>query len=100
MLQFRPNKQRVDKKPLYGKDMILSFYFWKKKCKSDIYFWNLTSETPTLFTIKLHHGGEFTRFPNVNYINGTISYSDTVDINAFFVHQLDIMMKGLGYVAP
>ncbi|CAI9266417.1 unnamed protein product [Lactuca saligna] len=55
---------------------------------------------PTLFTIKLHHGGEFTKFPDVNYIDGTVTYVDMVDIEEFSVHEMDAIMKGLGYSVP
>ncbi|CAI9288241.1 unnamed protein product [Lactuca saligna] len=55
---------------------------------------------PTLFTIKLHHGGEFTKFPNVNYIEGTVTYVDMVDIEEFSIHEMDAIMKGLGYSVP
>ncbi|CAI9262685.1 unnamed protein product [Lactuca saligna] len=49
---------------------------------------------PTLFTIKLYHGGEFTKYPDVCYIDGTINYVDMVDIDEFSVHELDAIMKG------
>nr|KAJ0211116.1 hypothetical protein LSAT_V11C400180490 [Lactuca sativa] len=55
---------------------------------------------PTLFTIKLHHGGEFTKFLDVNYIDGTVTYIDMVDIEEFSVHEMDAIMKGLGYSDP
>ncbi|CAI9295182.1 unnamed protein product [Lactuca saligna] len=55
---------------------------------------------PTLFTIKLHHGGEFTKFPNVNYIEGIVTYVDMVDIEEFSIHEMDAIMKGLGYSVP
>ncbi|CAI9285051.1 unnamed protein product [Lactuca saligna] len=55
---------------------------------------------PTLFTIKLRHWGEFTKFPDVNYIDGTVTYIDMVDIEEFSVHEMDAIMKGLGYSVP
>ncbi|CAI9273386.1 unnamed protein product [Lactuca saligna] len=55
---------------------------------------------PTLFTIKLQHGGEFTKFPNVNYIEGTVTYVDMVDIEEFSIHEMDAIMNGLGYSVP
>nr|KAJ0208196.1 hypothetical protein LSAT_V11C500275290 [Lactuca sativa] len=56
--------------------------------------------TPYIVTIKLHHGGEFTKFPNVNYIEGTVTYVDMVDIEEFSIHKMDAIMKGLGYSVP
>ncbi|CAI9287655.1 unnamed protein product [Lactuca saligna] len=55
---------------------------------------------PTLFTIKLYHGGEFTKYPDVRYIDGTVNYVDMVDIDEFSVHELDAIMKGFRYGFP
>nr|KAJ0220802.1 hypothetical protein LSAT_V11C200091720 [Lactuca sativa] len=55
---------------------------------------------PTLFTIKLYHGGEFTKYPDVRYIDGTVNYVDMVDIDEFLVHELDAIMKGFRYGVP
>nr|KAJ0219497.1 hypothetical protein LSAT_V11C300137670 [Lactuca sativa] len=44
--------------------------------------------------------GEFTKFPDVNYIDGTVTYVDMVDIEEFSVHEMDAIMKGLGYSVP
>nr|KAJ0225055.1 hypothetical protein LSAT_V11C100025760 [Lactuca sativa] len=55
---------------------------------------------PTLFTIKLYHGGEFTKYPDVRYIDGTVNYFDMVDIDEFSVHELDAIMKGFRYGVP
>nr|KAJ0185174.1 hypothetical protein LSAT_V11C900460370 [Lactuca sativa] len=48
---------------------------------------------PTLFTIKLHHRGEFIKFPGVNYIEGTVTYDDMMDIEEFSIHEMDVIMK-------
>ncbi|CAI9275207.1 unnamed protein product [Lactuca saligna] len=55
---------------------------------------------PTLFTIKLYHEGEFTKYPEVHYIDGTVNYVDMVDIDEFSVHELDAIMKGFRYGVP
>ncbi|CAI9288181.1 unnamed protein product [Lactuca saligna] len=52
---------------------------------------------PNIFSIELHRGGSFTKFPNIRYINGQVRYFDVVDIDEFFVHELDLMMRELGY---
>ncbi|CAI9293924.1 unnamed protein product [Lactuca saligna] len=52
---------------------------------------------PNIFSIELHHGGSFTKFPNIRYINGQVRYFDVVDIDEFSVHELDLMMRELGY---
>ena len=53
-----------------------------------------------MFTIKLYHGGEFTKYPDVRYIDGTVNYVDMVDIDEFSVHELDAIMKGFRYGVP
>nr|KAJ0208306.1 hypothetical protein LSAT_V11C500292640 [Lactuca sativa] len=55
---------------------------------------------PTSLTIKLYHGGEFTKYPDVCYIEGSVNYVDIVDIYEFPVHELDTIMRGLGYGVP
>ncbi|KAL4577937.1 hypothetical protein LXL04_014052 [Taraxacum kok-saghyz] len=50
---------------------------------------------PTLFTIKLYHGGEFTNFRDRKYIDGKVNYVDMVDIDEFSIHDLDAIMRGL-----
>ncbi|KAK9061280.1 hypothetical protein SSX86_018460 [Deinandra increscens subsp. villosa] len=51
----------------------------------------------SLFTIKLHHGGKFTRFPDRRYVDGKIDHIDMIDIDKFCVHDLDHVMLRLGY---
>ncbi|KAL4580718.1 hypothetical protein LXL04_016920 [Taraxacum kok-saghyz] len=55
---------------------------------------------PTLFRIKLFHGGEFTNFRYRKYIDGKVNYVDMVDIDEFSIHDLDAIMRGLRYVVP
>nr|KAJ0222891.1 hypothetical protein LSAT_V11C200090640 [Lactuca sativa] len=80
--------------------------FWMARCEEKSYFpklifWSCVEDGhPTLFTVKLHHGGEFTKFPNVNYIEGTVMYVDMVDIEEFSIHEMNAIMKGLGYSVP
>ncbi|KAL4591693.1 hypothetical protein LXL04_004663 [Taraxacum kok-saghyz] len=50
---------------------------------------------PTLFTIKLYHGGEFTNFRDRKYIERKVNYVDIVDIDEFSIHDLDAIMRGL-----
>nr|KAJ0217201.1 hypothetical protein LSAT_V11C300120200 [Lactuca sativa] len=55
---------------------------------------------PTMFNIKLHHGGNFMKLPNTKYVKGEVRYIDLVDIDEFSVHELDAMMLELGYSVP
>ncbi|XP_035844408.1 DNA-directed RNA polymerase II subunit RPB1-like [Helianthus annuus] len=52
---------------------------------------------PHLFAIKLHHGGSFTKFPNFEYVEGKHNYVDQLDPDFFSVHELDFVLKKLGY---
>ncbi|CAI9280018.1 unnamed protein product [Lactuca saligna] len=51
---------------------------------------------PTWFSIKLHHSGKFTKLPDIKYIGCEVRYVDYVDIDEFFVHELDAIMLDLG----
>ncbi|KAK9053929.1 hypothetical protein SSX86_025004 [Deinandra increscens subsp. villosa] len=53
----------------------------------------------TLFTIKLHHGGKFTKFPSRCYVDGEIDHIDMIDVDKFCVHDLDGVMLRLGYTS-
>ncbi|CAI9268154.1 unnamed protein product [Lactuca saligna] len=55
---------------------------------------------PTMFTIELHHGGRFTKFPGISYIEGKLDHIDLVDMDEFSVHELDEVMLKLGYDVP
>nr|KAJ0217714.1 hypothetical protein LSAT_V11C300139290 [Lactuca sativa] len=60
----------------------------------------LVAGVPTWFSIKLHHGGKFTKLPDIKYTGGEVCYVDDVDIDEFFVHELDAIMLDLGYPDP
>ncbi|KAK9070577.1 hypothetical protein SSX86_010979 [Deinandra increscens subsp. villosa] len=53
----------------------------------------------TLFSIRLHHGGKFTKFPSRTYVKGKIDHIDMVDVDRFCVHELDDVMLRLGYTS-
>nr|KAJ0211898.1 hypothetical protein LSAT_V11C400179570 [Lactuca sativa] len=55
---------------------------------------------PTMFTIELQHGGRFTKFPGISYIEGKLDHVDLVDMDEFSVHELDEVMLKLGYEVP
>ncbi|PWA63816.1 hypothetical protein CTI12_AA349710 [Artemisia annua] len=50
-----------------------------------------------LFTIRIHHGGAFLRFPDREYVGGAEDIFDRVDIDVFSVFDLDQMVLQLGY---
>ncbi|CAI9259871.1 unnamed protein product [Lactuca saligna] len=53
-----------------------------------------------MFTIELHHGGRFTKFPGISYNEGKLDHIDLVDMDEFSVHELDEVMLKLGYDVP
>ncbi|KAL4585030.1 hypothetical protein LXL04_009643 [Taraxacum kok-saghyz] len=50
------------------------------------------------FSLQINHGGMFTKSRSIRYVDGTVDYFDYVDIDLFSVHELDVMVKELGYV--
>ncbi|CAI9261079.1 unnamed protein product [Lactuca saligna] len=49
-----------------------------------------------MFSIRMHHGGEFTSFPGRKYIRGKQTFVNLLDTDTFFVHDIDEMMEYLG----
>ncbi|CAI9289984.1 unnamed protein product [Lactuca saligna] len=55
-------------------------------------------ELSSFCTFRIHHGGMFTKYPGRRYVGGSIDYIDYVDMDVFSVHELDDMMKEIGYI--
>ncbi|CAI9301559.1 unnamed protein product [Lactuca saligna] len=53
---------------------------------------------PMIFSVRLHHGGQFTKFPGRKYIKGKQNYVDLLDIDTFAIHDIDEMMEELGHI--
>nr|KAJ0218607.1 hypothetical protein LSAT_V11C300154240 [Lactuca sativa] len=49
------------------------------------------------FTLKIHHGGFFTKFPGRKYIERRLAFFDFVDTDLFSVHDLNDMIREIGY---
>ncbi|GJQ96243.1 heat stress transcription factor B-4-like protein [Tanacetum coccineum] len=52
---------------------------------------------PNMFSIRIHHGGKFQRYPGRMYVSGRVDIFDTVDIDLFTVVALNMMVLKLGY---
>nr|KAJ0188756.1 hypothetical protein LSAT_V11C900480270 [Lactuca sativa] len=52
----------------------------------------------TIFSVRLHHGGQFTKFSGRKYIKGKQNYVDLLDIDTFSIHDIDEMMEELGHI--
>ena len=62
-------------------------------------FLNVTGNNDNLFSIKVNYAGVFTSPPGMRYVNGNFIFFDTVDIEEFSIHELNDMVKKLGYSA-
>ncbi|CAI9276942.1 unnamed protein product [Lactuca saligna] len=51
-----------------------------------------------MFCMLLYHGGKFTYFPRRKYVNGKRHYVELLDIESFWVHDIDDMMVKLGHI--
>ncbi|KAI7752853.1 hypothetical protein M8C21_029055, partial [Ambrosia artemisiifolia] len=56
---------------------------------------------PSLFSIKLHHNGRFTRFPKWTYVEGEENFIDLLDHDKYYNYQvpasdLDVGLRALG----
>nr|KAJ0185090.1 hypothetical protein LSAT_V11C900461820 [Lactuca sativa] len=51
------------------------------------------------FTLKIHHGGFFTKFPGRKYVKGRLAFFDFVDTDLFSVYDLNDMIREIGYSA-
>ncbi|CAI9281987.1 unnamed protein product [Lactuca saligna] len=49
------------------------------------------------FTLKIHHGGFFTKFLGRKYVEGRLAFFDFVDTDLFSVHDLNDMIREIGY---
>ncbi|GJW47535.1 heat stress transcription factor B-4-like protein [Tanacetum coccineum] len=52
---------------------------------------------PNMFSIRIHHGGKFQRYPGRMYVSGRVDIFDMVDIDLFTVVALNMMVLELGY---
>ncbi|GJR79421.1 hypothetical protein Tco_0150206 [Tanacetum coccineum] len=48
-----------------------------------------------MFSIRIHHGGKFQRYPGRMYVNGHVDIFDMVDIDLFTVVALNMMVSSL-----
>ncbi|GKC42026.1 mutator type transposase [Tanacetum coccineum] len=52
---------------------------------------------PNNFSLKIHHGGYLSDYPNRRYKDGTCNYFDQVDVDLFSIVDLKDMLEILGY---
>ncbi|GJS84267.1 hypothetical protein Tco_0750808 [Tanacetum coccineum] len=57
----------------------------------------IDSSQESLFALKLNYVGIFTESPGRSYVNGDFAYFDCIDIDEFSIHELNDMVKKLGF---
>ncbi|GJY83671.1 hypothetical protein Tco_0497047, partial [Tanacetum coccineum] len=55
---------------------------------------------PSVFCLKINHGGTFTSPPMIRYKGGKVNWVDDIDSDIFFIVEVTSMMKELGYENP
>nr|GEZ13483.1 hypothetical protein [Tanacetum cinerariifolium] len=55
-------------------------------------------KAPNIFSIRIHHGEKFQRYPGRMYVSGRVDIFDMVDTNLFTVFSLNMMVLKLGYI--
>ncbi|KAK9070482.1 hypothetical protein SSX86_010884 [Deinandra increscens subsp. villosa] len=68
-----------------------------RKAMDNAEVFKIYKDFPDRFSIKLHHGGRFTKLPNRKYVKGKVDYIDLIDIDLFSLHELDDVMLRLDY---
>ncbi|GKB37988.1 hypothetical protein Tco_0882930 [Tanacetum coccineum] len=53
---------------------------------------------PNMFSIRIHHGGKFQRYPGRMYVSGRVDIFDMFDVDLFTVVALNMMVLKLGYI--
>ncbi|GJW25678.1 mutator type transposase [Tanacetum coccineum] len=78
--------------------MLCEWRIRKKGSKADPYV--DYGAFPTVFCLKINHGGAFTPPPKIRYKGGKVNWVDTIDSDVFSVVEVNNMMKELGYEKP
>ncbi|KAL4573250.1 hypothetical protein LXL04_020049 [Taraxacum kok-saghyz] len=75
---------------------------WKLRSKgeeqSNVDLKKLYNRMSNFFSLKIHHGGMFTTSRSRRKVDGTIDFFNYVDTDLFSVHEVDAMVKELGYM--
>nr|KAJ0222777.1 hypothetical protein LSAT_V11C200063570 [Lactuca sativa] len=58
---------------------------------------SFSDDHDNFFTLKIHHGGFFTKFLGRKYVEGRLGFFDFVDTDLFSVHDLNDMIHEIGY---
>ncbi|GKF56211.1 hypothetical protein Tco_0166551 [Tanacetum coccineum] len=78
--------------------MVASIAMWSMRAsQDDIDVYEAYATQETLFSLKVNYAGCFTESPGRRYVNGEFAYFDCIDIDEFSVHELNDMVKEIGF---
>ncbi|GJW97696.1 mutator type transposase [Tanacetum coccineum] len=78
--------------------MVASIAMWSMRAsQDDIDVYEAYATQETLFSLKVNYAGCFTESPGMRYVNGDFAYFDCIDIDEFLVHELNDMVKKIGF---
>jgi hypothetical protein len=60
-------------------------------------FFFLVENHPNIFSLKVYHGGRFTKTPGRRYVKGRVNFVDMIDSDEFSVHEVNSMIEVIGY---
>ncbi|GJV08042.1 hypothetical protein Tco_1345698 [Tanacetum coccineum] len=60
---------------------------------------DMRNNAPNMFSIRIHDGGKYQRYPWRMYVSGHVDIFDMVDIDLFIVVALNMMVVHLGYTS-
>ncbi|KAL8259170.1 hypothetical protein R6Q59_027123 [Mikania micrantha] len=57
----------------------------------------MEGQNSNLFSLKVYHGGRFSKLPGRQYVGGKISFVDMIDFDEFSLHEVNSMIQEIGY---
>lgn len=72
--------------------------FCDKQCLISVYIYFISVMHPSLFTLRIHHGGTFRDGHHLDYIGGNIHNVRDVNTDKIFIIEINDMAESLGCV--
>ncbi|MFS7992936.1 hypothetical protein Hanom_Chr12g01088161 [Helianthus anomalus] len=67
------------------------------QCDPEDLYRKFSADPSKFYSLKVFHGGEFSEYPEREYINGKINYVDNVNTKELHFDVLDQITKEIGY---
>ncbi|GJU60036.1 hypothetical protein Tco_1237802, partial [Tanacetum coccineum] len=78
--------------------MVASIAMWPQRASQyDIDVYKAYASQESLLSLKVNYAGCFTESPGRSYVNGYFAFFDCIDIDEFLVHELNDMVKKIGF---